>query len=55
MSHRKSFTEQFFEILDDGELITHLVMTNEAHFHLSGYISQQNFHYWVEENSRHLL
>jgi hypothetical protein len=53
-SNRKSFSEQFLEIMDDGELISCLLMTHKAHFHLTGYINKQNFYYWAEENPRQL-
>jgi hypothetical protein len=50
VSNRKYFSERFLEILDDGGLISCLLMTDEAHFHLSGYVNKQNVHYWAEEN-----
>jgi hypothetical protein len=31
MSNRKSCSQRFLEILDDGELISCLLMTDEAH------------------------
>ena len=29
-------------------------MTDEAHFHLSGYVNKQNYHYWAFENPQEL-
>jgi hypothetical protein len=29
-----------------------LITSNEAHFHLSGYVNKQNFRHWAEENLR---
>ncbi|XP_014471890.1 PREDICTED: uncharacterized protein LOC106742984 [Dinoponera quadriceps] len=29
-------------------------MNDEAHFHLSGYVNKQNFHYWAPENPNEL-
>jgi hypothetical protein len=30
-------------------------MTDEAHFHLSGYVNKQNYRYWAAENRRGIL
>jgi len=29
-------------------------MTDKAHFHLSGYVNKQNYHYWAPENPQEL-
>ena len=34
---------------DDGVINT-VLMTDEAHFHLSGYVNKQNYLYWAPEN-----
>jgi hypothetical protein len=31
-----------------------ILMTDEAHFHLSGCVNEQNFRYWAEENPQEL-
>jgi len=31
-----------------------LLMTDEAHFHLSGYVNKQNYRYWAPENPQDL-
>jgi hypothetical protein len=49
MSNRKTFSERFLEILDDGELTSCFLITDEAHFHLSGYVNKQNFRYWQKK------
>jgi hypothetical protein len=39
------------------ELVTDdivLIMSDEAHFHLSGTVNKQNFRYWATENPREL-
>jgi hypothetical protein len=44
------FCEQFRELLSDDDLQDNLIMTDEAHFHLSGYINKQNVRYWAPDN-----
>jgi hypothetical protein len=34
---------------DEGVLDV-LLMSHEAHFHLSGYVNKQNFRYWSDKN-----
>lgn len=31
-----------------------LLMNDKAHFHVSGYINKQKFHYWLESNPQQL-
>jgi hypothetical protein len=41
--------------LDEDEgLIHNLFMTDEAHFHLSGFVNKQNFHDWSNVNPQQL-
>jgi hypothetical protein len=47
MANHSTVPECLFRILFDDVII---LMTDEAHFHLSGYVNKQNFHYWAEEN-----
>ena len=44
MANRRISSEQLLEILNDGGVINSLLMTDEAHFHLSGYVNKQNYH-----------
>jgi hypothetical protein len=54
MANHGISSEQLLEVLkDDGVIITAL-MTDEAHFHLSGYVNKQNYRYWVPENLQEL-
>ena len=34
---------------------SHLIMSDEAHFPLSGYVKKQNCSYWSAENTRIIL
>ena len=43
---------QLFE--DDPQLIHNLWMSDEAHFHLSGYVNKQNYRYWADANPHQL-
>jgi hypothetical protein len=47
MANCSMVVEQLTEILSDDVII---LMTDEAHFHLSRCVNKQNFHYWGEEN-----
>lgn len=48
---RLQFSEQFLEIFNaDENVLNNLVMTDEAHFHLDGYVNKQNCRYWASEN-----
>ena len=48
---RKLFSEIMLGKLNDETI---LVMSDEAHFHLSGCVNKQNFRYWAQENFRQL-
>ena len=48
---RRQFCETMLTILQDNQpQVNNLWMSDEAHFHLSGYVNKQNFRYWAEEN-----
>ena len=47
-------SEQLLEMLNDDGVISTVIMTEEAHFHLSGYVNKQNYHYWAPENPQQL-
>lgn len=34
----------------DNEFISNLWMSDEAHFHLNGFVNKQNVHYWAQQN-----
>lgn len=37
---------------ENDDQVNNLWMSDEAHFHLSGFVNKQNFRYWAEENPR---
>jgi len=41
-------------MLNDDGVISTLLMTDEAHFHLSGYVNKQNYRSWAPENPQDL-
>jgi hypothetical protein len=52
---RVGFCEHMLQLLvDDPQLIDNLWMSDEAHFHLSGYVNKHNFRYWAAANPRQL-
>lgn len=52
---RRRFCEEFLNLVDQDEDIVHnLWMSDEAHFHLSGYVNKQNFRFWSDVNPRQL-
>jgi hypothetical protein len=34
------------------QFLPNLIISDEVHFHVSGYVNKQNFRYWAEENNR---
>lgn len=48
---RFRFAETMVENMTDDIV---LIMSDEAHFHLSGVVNKQNFRYWASENPRQL-
>jgi hypothetical protein len=48
MANRRAVAERLIGILRDDVII---LMTDDAHFHLSGSVNKDNFHYWAEEKS----
>lgn len=52
---RQRFCEEFLDLINQDEgIINHLWMSDEAHFHLSGYVNKQNFRYWSNVNPRQM-
>lgn len=47
---RLDFCRQFITVLNENpNVLSKLIMSDEAHFHLSGYVNKQNFRYWSAE------
>ena len=45
--NRVNFCQTFLQLINQNqELVNNLLMSDEAHFHLSGFVNKQNFHYW---------
>lgn len=52
---RRQFCERLLaKMNDDNEFVNNLWMSDEAHFHLNGYVNKQNFRYWSQKNPKHL-
>lgn len=50
---RIRFCENMLGRLEENDdQINNLWMSDEAHFHLSGFVNKQNFRYWSDENPR---
>ena len=50
---RLHLATNFLQLADaHDDFISHLIMSDEAHFHLSGYVNKQNFRYWSAENPK---
>ena len=51
--------QQHFLLSDETKqmrvsFVTIMIASDEAHFHLSGFVRKQNFRYWSESNPREL-
>ncbi|PSN57112.1 hypothetical protein C0J52_01298 [Blattella germanica] len=42
--------EMITKINNDDEFLNKLWMSDEAHFHLTGYVNKQNYRYWADTN-----
>uniref|UniRef100_A0A8C5WFK5 DUF4817 domain-containing protein n=1 Tax=Leptobrachium leishanense TaxID=445787 RepID=A0A8C5WFK5_9ANUR len=52
---RRRFCQTLLDMFDENEDLVHnLWMSDEAHFHLSGFVNKQNFRYWSDENPQQL-
>jgi hypothetical protein len=52
---RKNFCQEMLTQMDhDEDFIHNLWMSDEAHFHLDGFVSKQNFRCLSEENPHQL-
>jgi hypothetical protein len=50
---RTNFCAEFLTRVDDNEVYS-LFMSDEAHFHLSGFVNKQNLPWWTNENPHQL-
>ena len=49
--NRVNFCQNFLRLINENqELVNNLLMSDEAHFHLSGFVNKQNFRYWSATN-----
>lgn len=52
---RSRFSLEFLDLInEDEDIVNRLWMSDEAHFHLSGYVNKQNFRFWSDVNPREL-
>jgi hypothetical protein len=50
--NRVNFCQTFLQLNNENqELVNNLLMSGEAHFHLSGFVNKQNFRYWSATNA----
>ena len=54
MANHRISSEQLLKMVNDDGVINTLLMTDEAHFHLSSYVNKQNYCYWAPENPQEL-
>jgi len=51
LNQRSECCRKFLQIIErTPQFLDHLIMSDEAHFHLNGYVNKQNFRYWAAEN-----
>jgi len=55
MANRRISSEQLLEMPNVDGVINTVLMTDEAHLHLSGYANKQNYRYWAPENPQELI
>ncbi|KAJ4434556.1 hypothetical protein ANN_23118 [Periplaneta americana] len=48
--NRMTFCQQFLDLHVDEDIVHNMLMSDEAHFHLSEYVDKQNFRYWSPTN-----
>ena len=45
---------EFYYVSENANFLNNLIMSDEAHFHLNGYVNKQNCRIWGTENPRAL-
>jgi hypothetical protein len=54
-SERVNFYQTFLQLINQNqEPLNNLLMSDGAHFHLSGFVNKQNFRYWSATNPTEL-
>jgi len=52
---RLQFFNEFLDFVkNNSNLMNTLLMSDKAHFHVSGYVNKQNCHYWAPNNPHEL-
>jgi len=52
---RIRFCQETLDLIgEDEDLVNNIWMSDEAHFHVSGFVNKQNFRYWSQANPRAL-
>ena len=53
---RMSFSRWFLEqVIRDQSFVDALITSDEAHFHLNGFVNRQNFRYWCDHNPEEIV
>lgn len=53
--NRVYFCQTFLQIFNQNQdVVNNLLMSDEAHLHLSGFVNKQNFHYWSATNPKEI-
>ena len=56
MDRRREFSETMLELAERRhDLFSKVVWSDEAVFHLGGFINRHNSHYWAEQSPKKLL
>ena len=52
---RVRFCQEMLDLIgEDEDLVNNIWMSDEAHFHVSGFVNKQNVRYWSQANPRAL-
>ena len=54
MANCRISSEQLLKMLNDDGVFSTVLMSDEARFHLSGYVNEQNYRCWAPENPQEL-
>lgn len=52
---RLTLCSRLLQLVTEANLLQVLIMSDEAHFELSGKVNKQNFRYWSSENPKHVV